>query len=281
MLALVPHTLHDRVRTRRKGVGGCPAPQPAAVLHLDGQSCQGGRQLSLLALHQELGNWALIVEGKEASEADLLLEQIKVTQSLIAAATQPRGRNRCPRFAFYFHGQNAGGMLSTHCSLGRKVHCCLCLSSCILLFHQLAASDRQVSVVPGVGSAPTPPWRLPAAALCQEEHPAAGKSFFMIYLFKVICKLQKEASVNAVLLMLVARLCLKPQHSWFSCFCALWCPGTVWILGGLWETCQFSPPQTLTWAMELRKESYWFMKAISHVFQLQSWKNHENPCFQF
>lgn len=58
---------------------------------------------------------------------------------------------------------------------------------------------------------------LPAAAVCQEEDPAAGKSFFMTHLSKVICKLQKEASVKAVLLILVVeRLCVS--SGLFLCF---------------------------------------------------------------
>lgn len=173
------------------------------------------------------------------------------TESLVAAATQPRGRNQCPHFAFYFHGQNAGGMLSTHCRLGRKVRCSLCLTfllSCCFMSWQLVTGR----------------WVLWAALplhlegclwlQCQEKDPDAGKNFFMIHLSKVICKLWKKALVNAVLLMPFAKLHVKHQHSWFSSFCALWCSGTAWILGGLWENLSAQSPSNTHMNCGIAKE---------------------------
>lgn len=72
----------------------------------------------------------------------------------------------------------------------------------------------------------------------------------------LICRLQKKASVNAVLLMLVAKLHIKPQHSWFSCFCALRCPGIVWMLGGLWENLSAQPPSNTHMSLGIEKEEY-------------------------
>lgn len=44
------------------------------------RAAEGGRHLSLPALHQKSGNSTQIMESKEASEAALLPEQIKVLQ---------------------------------------------------------------------------------------------------------------------------------------------------------------------------------------------------------
>lgn len=109
--------------------------------------------------------------------------------------------------------------------------------SFILLLHQLAASDGQVSLVPGVGSLLALPCRVPAAC----------KSFFITHLSKVIYKLQKQASINAALLVhIVKRLYIRPGHSRLTYFCALQCPVWYKFWAGCGETCLLSPPEALT-----------------------------------
>lgn len=172
------------------------------------------------------GMWSWSPAGADQSD----------TGSLVAAATQPRERNHCPRFAFHFHGQNAGGMLSTHCRLGRKVHCSLCLS--FLSSHYFTSWWQAGEHCARCGQLSHT--TLKVACCC-----SARRRTLLQW---------KKASVTAVLLMLVAKLHVKPQHSWFSCFCALWCPGTEWILGGLWENLSAQSPSNTHISCGIEKE---------------------------
>lgn len=106
------------------------------------RAAEGGRHLSLPALHQKSGNSTQIMESKEASEAALLPEQIKVLQRA-QQLLQPNWGGGIGALALPFISM---GKMSLVCSLptadqGEK---CTAPSACVFLLSCCFTSRQLV-----------------------------------------------------------------------------------------------------------------------------------------
>ena len=151
-----------------KGAGGCPAPWLAAALCLAGQSCWGGENSSCCqSFTRSLGTEHKLWRTKRHLKLLSCLSRPKCHREPRSCCSPAEGEETVPSLCLLLPWAKPAWPALYPLQTGEESALLpLPVFSFILLLHQLAASDGQVSLVPGPGSSPAPPGRSACCWQC-------------------------------------------------------------------------------------------------------------------